>query len=121
MRRQRREMVLKARAQLQSLAAAGEFVVKGSSSASGRGGAERRPTLTAAAALQDPQLRRQLLNKLRQHDVSGCVTTACNRNAAACKKLTTGFTSFLEKRVTAQETLDLISVVIQIDIKLCKF
>ena len=34
----------------------------------------RRSTLTAAAALQDPQLRRQLLHKLRQHDVSGSVT-----------------------------------------------
>lgn len=71
MRRQRREMALKARAQLQSLA--GEFVVK-RDSASGRG--ERRPTLTAAAALQDPQLRRQLLDKLRQHDLSGCVTAS---------------------------------------------
>ena len=70
MRRQRREMTLKARAQLQSLA--GNLVVKRGSS-SGRG--ERRQTLTAAAALQDPQLRRQLLHKLRQHDPNGSVTT----------------------------------------------
>lgn len=62
-------MALKARAQLQSLA--GNLVVKRGSS-SGRG--ERRQTLTAAAALQDPQLRRQLLNKLRQHDPNGSVT-----------------------------------------------
>jgi len=69
MRRQRREMALKARAQLQTLA--GDLIAK-RGSASGRG--ERRPTLTAAAALQDPQLRRQLLDKLRQHDLSGSVT-----------------------------------------------
>ena len=68
-RRQRREMALKARAQLQSLAS--DLVVK-RSSAAGRG--ERRPTLTAAAALQDPQLRRQLLHKLRQHDMNGSVS-----------------------------------------------
>jgi len=64
-------MAAKARAQLQSLA--GDIVIK-RGSASGRG--ERRPTLTAAAALQDPQLRHQLLQKLRQHDCSGSVT-AC--------------------------------------------
>jgi len=69
MRRQRREIALKARNQLQSLAS--DLVVK-RGSGSGRG--ERRQTLTAAAALQDPQLRRQLLQKLRQHEVTGCVT-----------------------------------------------
>jgi len=85
MRRQRREMTLKARAQLQSLA--GDLVVKrGSSSARG----ERRPTLTAAAALQDPQLRRQLLNKLRQHDLNGCVTVC------SIKQARTGIQIFVE-------------------------
>jgi len=69
MRRQRREMTLKARTQLQSLAS--DLIVKRGSS-SGRSG--RRQTLTAAAALQDPQLRRQLLLKLRQHDANGSVT-----------------------------------------------
>ena len=65
MRRQRRQMALNARIQLQSLA--GDLVVNRASSSG------RRPTLTAAAALQDPQLRRQLLLKLRQNDLSGSV------------------------------------------------
>ena len=65
MRRQRREMALKARIQLQSLA--GDLLVKRGSSSG------RRQTTTAATALQDPQLRRQLLLKLRQNDLNGSV------------------------------------------------
>ena len=65
MRRQRREMATKARTQLQSIAS--DLIVK-------RGGSSRRrQTLTAAAALQDPQLRRQLLLKLRQNELNGSV------------------------------------------------